>query len=256
MEKVLCLYKPVGPSPLQVIHAFRQKNPEYRNVPLGYAGRLDPMAKGILLVLVGDENKKRKIYEDLPKEYSFRAVFGIATDTYDVMGRIIHTNQTLPINVKEKIQEVLPSFFGIYMQEYPPYSSRTVQGKPLYYWARENKLTEIVIPKKQVEIFSLKLESVSEITCTQLVEKAKKAIVSASGDFRQKEILNDWDLFLEKNNNNSFPIAQLSLHCSSGTYVRQIIYELALHLRTHAIALEITRTKVKDFSLEDAISFV
>ena len=63
-KKVLNLYKPQGVTPLELIDRFRQKHPEYKDEKLGYAGRLDPMAEGILLVLVGDENKKRKTYED------------------------------------------------------------------------------------------------------------------------------------------------------------------------------------------------
>jgi len=52
-----------------------------------YAGRLDPMAHGVLVLLVGEENKKREKYEKFVKEYLFQCIFGVATDTYDILGR-------------------------------------------------------------------------------------------------------------------------------------------------------------------------
>ena len=67
-KKVLNVYKPLRKSPLETIELFRQKNPEYQNIKLGYAGRLDPMAEGVLLILVGEELKSQKTYWSLDKE--------------------------------------------------------------------------------------------------------------------------------------------------------------------------------------------
>ena len=58
MKKILKLYKKEGETPLEAIERFRRKNPEYRNEKMTYAGRLDPMAEGVLLVLAGNECKK------------------------------------------------------------------------------------------------------------------------------------------------------------------------------------------------------
>ena len=63
MQKVLLLKKKVGETPLEIISEFKKNNLEYQNQKLGYAGRLDPMAEGLLLVLIGEECKKRKEYE-------------------------------------------------------------------------------------------------------------------------------------------------------------------------------------------------
>src|SRR3989344_5566750 len=86
MKKVISLYKPVGKTPLQCIRAFQSKFPEYKNVTLSYAGRLDPMAEGLLLILVAAENEKRSIYQDMDKTYDFTVLFGITTDSYDLLG--------------------------------------------------------------------------------------------------------------------------------------------------------------------------
>ena len=86
MKNVINLYKPVGLSPLQVIEKFRLKHREYGKVKLGYAGRLDPMAEGVLMVLVGDENKKIRDYLKFDKEYRAEILIGLKSDSCDVLG--------------------------------------------------------------------------------------------------------------------------------------------------------------------------
>ena len=88
MKNVLNLYKQVGITPLQLIKKFVRSNPEYKDEKLGYAGRLDPMAEGVMIILVGDENKKREKYLDLNKKYEVGILFGVSTDTHDVLGLI------------------------------------------------------------------------------------------------------------------------------------------------------------------------
>ena len=147
MKKVLELYKPIGKTPLQTIEEYKIKHPELTGIKLAYAGRLDPMAEGLLLVLVGDECKKRKEYEKLPKTYEFEVLFGISTDTFDVMGKIVKISKIIPQEdllhgsgeyQKSKINELIKKYQGKMLQEYPPYSSPRVNGKPLFWWAREN----------------------------------------------------------------------------------------------------------------------
>ena len=65
LKPFILLNKAIGETPLELILKFKRKNPEYENEKIAYAGRLDPMADGLLLLLLGEENKKRKSYEDL-----------------------------------------------------------------------------------------------------------------------------------------------------------------------------------------------
>jgi tRNA pseudouridine55 synthase len=69
MEQVITVNKPIGLTPLQAVTQFRKKFPLYASEKIGYAGRLDPMAEGLLLLLVGDNNKTKEQYEQLDKEY-------------------------------------------------------------------------------------------------------------------------------------------------------------------------------------------
>ena len=162
MQSHILLNKPQGLTPLQAITAFKKQHPLYQKEKLSFAGRLDPMAEGLLLVLVGNENKKRREYEELPKTYQFELLLGISTDTYDCLGRIEKV-QAVIIPEQKEIEKIFSIFKGTRTQPYPPFSSKTVNGKPLYYWARKNKIGEITIPMKEITITSLTLNSTSLI---------------------------------------------------------------------------------------------
>ncbi|MDX1535908.1 MAG: hypothetical protein R3346_04075, partial [Candidatus Spechtbacterales bacterium] len=81
IKDVLNIYKPLGFTPLQAIEQYREINPEYSNVKMGYAGRLDPLAEGVLIVPTGETLKKQKEYMDLDKKYTAKILFGFSTDT-------------------------------------------------------------------------------------------------------------------------------------------------------------------------------
>ena len=68
-NQVISIFKPLGLTSYQAIKLFKQKHPQYADEKISPAGRLDPMAEGILLLLLGEENKKRNEYEKLEKEY-------------------------------------------------------------------------------------------------------------------------------------------------------------------------------------------
>jgi tRNA U55 pseudouridine synthase TruB len=66
-QKTACVYKPQGATPLDAVTMFKARHPEYAGSTVSYAGRLDPMAEGLLILLIGDENRNRKHYERLRK---------------------------------------------------------------------------------------------------------------------------------------------------------------------------------------------
>src|SRR3989338_4911372 len=92
MKGIIILNKKEGETPLAALEAFRRKNKEYANTKLTYAGRLDPMASGLLLLLAGEEIKNKEKYLNLDKEYEFEILFGFQTDTYDILGKITKTH--------------------------------------------------------------------------------------------------------------------------------------------------------------------
>jgi tRNA U55 pseudouridine synthase TruB len=71
LKKVIVLNKKEGETPLEALEAFRAKNKKYKDMKMTYAGRLDPLVSGLLLVLAGDARKEKEKYLGLTKEYEF-----------------------------------------------------------------------------------------------------------------------------------------------------------------------------------------
>lgn len=252
MKKVIPVYKPVGLTPLQAIQQYKKNFPEYQNQILSYAGRLDPMAKGLLLLLVGEENKNREQYLNLQKTYEFKVLLGIATDTYDILGHI--TNIKPPSqDIQQLITPILKNYKGPYIQAFPPYSSAPVNGKPLFYWAREGKLNEIKIPQKEITVSKLILQQVEMMHKTQLEKVIFQNLKKIKGDFRQESIIVSWQEFFLKSTTINFPVASFNIVCSSGTYVRSIAHNIGKDLGSFGLALQIKRIKIGNFLLKDAV---
>lgn len=268
-EEVIKVYKKCGETPLECINSLKYNNPELRFLPMTYAGRLDPLAEGLLLILAGDECHKKDDYLALSKEYEVEVLFGFATDTYDVMGKIVNDaslkllfkrssdllaeffgklGQTiLNSNSNSALEEAIFSFVGNINQSYPIYSSRTVKGKPLWQWAREGRLGEIEIPSHIVKVESIDIINTTQIKGGELLSKIKNKISSVKGDFRQEEILSIWEDKLKDKEGEEYPVLKLKISCGSGVYVRGIADELGKKLGTPSLALSIVRTKIGEY---------
>ncbi|HRN95881.1 MAG TPA: hypothetical protein PLD54_00365 [Candidatus Levybacteria bacterium] len=248
---VLSVYKPVGITPLEALERLRHKIPTLQKEKLAYAGRLDPMAEGVLLVLVGDECKKRDLYQKLPKSYEVTGVFGISTDTYDALG-MIQRVQTAPLtDIHKTIQTLLPSYICTFDQPYPPYSSARVNGKPLFYWAREGKIDTITIPSKHIEITQIQITDHGEFSGSELVSLVQDKINNVSGDFRQQEILETWRKQVPIK--TTFPFITFTINSSHGAYMRSLIHDMGEKSQTGAIALHIKRLSVGNYHVDEAL---
>lgn len=120
---------------------------------VGHTGTLDPLATGVLVLCIGDYTKFVSKITNHDKEYLATIQFGINTDTLDITGNVLRSNDEVPS--KELLERVLPKFIGKQSQEVPIYSAKKIQGKKLYEYAREGK--EVELPKQEIEIYDLKL---------------------------------------------------------------------------------------------------
>lgn len=77
MPTTALIYKHIGETPLEALERFRREQGIAADVPMTYAGRLDPMAEGLLLILLGEECKNKEKYLGLDKEYEVEVLFGI-----------------------------------------------------------------------------------------------------------------------------------------------------------------------------------
>ncbi len=257
-DKVIKVYKKCGETPLHCINTLKKDNEELRFLPMTYAGRLDPLAEGVLLILTGDECMKKDEYLNLPKEYEVDVLFGFATDTYDVMGKVKSEYQDIghqgPLPLPESLvletKEILSQFIGRIKQKYPVYSSRTVKGQPLFKWARDGKLNEIEIPTHDVFVESIEILGQGFIEGGLLFSDIQEKILKVTGDFRQKEIISIWRENLKDSTKELYPFVKLKISCGSGVYVRGLAHEIGEKLKVPALALKIVRTKVGGYFLE------
>lgn len=250
-DNLVCLYKKIGETPLDTITRYKQQHTREQD-KLSFAGRLDPMAEGLLLVLVNEENKKRKTYESLAKTYECSFITGFATDTYDLLGKVTdQTNTTLDlIEIKKQIEEIVHRLPGEKNMPYPPYSSYHIQGKPLFYLARIGKLPPI-LPTKQVTIYQAQLLKYDLIRKEDLAQEIKSRIALVQGNFRQEEILELWEKTLEQSIQDELLLTHVIITCSSGTYIRQIVQTIGDMLTIPTVTFSIKRTAIGHYSLAD-----
>lgn len=249
IKKVVVVDKREGETPLSALERFRAKNKGYKDLPMTYAGRLDPMASGVLVLLVGEKTKEKDKYLALDKEYEFEVLFGFATDTYDILGKVQHydiINNVIMSELAERVKNNLKYFTGKFVQKYPMYSSKTVAGKPLFAYARSGQ--EVEAPEREVYVKSLKIVKIRKMNNKQLLKNIETRINKVSGDFRQKEILKIWQKKLNSGHSVS-TIASFKIKCSSGTYVRSIANALGEKLKIPALAFSIKRTRVGRYKI-------
>jgi tRNA pseudouridine(55) synthase len=246
--------KTVGETPLEALERYRRQHPELSGVPLAYAGRLDPMASGTLLVLIGDECKQQQAYHKLDKAYEFEVLFGVTSDTADVLGRLTWGAGT-PLVVATSLERITRSLCKRTISlPYPVFSSRTVRGKPLFLWALEGRLNEIEIPEATTTIHQLRLTRLTTMSGGAVADEAIKKIAKVTPvtaptkalgeDFRRKDVLADWDRFKTEHRDELFTIATFSCIASSGTYMRSLATYIGRALGVPALAYAIHRSAI------------
>ena len=241
MRNVIEVYKNIGETPLEAVRRFKRENREYADEKMTYAGRLDPMAEGLLVLLAGSAVYEKESYTELDKTYEFDVLLGVSTDTGDVLGIIQNVN-SFSFD-EDKFVSSLKTFEGVQIQEYPMYSSKTVDGMPLWKNARDGWKLEN-IPTHEIEIYTLGYLSYIDISAPQVLSSVLGRIDMIKGDFRQEEIKNSW----EKNLNKArvFTVVKVRASVSSGTYIRVLAESIGKKLGIPALAFSIKRTSIGD----------
>lgn len=132
VEGLLLVNKPPGMTSHDVVEIVRRKLGVRR---IGHTGTLDPMAQGLLILLVGAATRHQRAFQAHDKAYEARLRLGTQTDTGDAAGKPVRT-APIPALDPRRVAEVLASFQGPLIQTPPAYSAVKVQGRPAYWWAR------------------------------------------------------------------------------------------------------------------------
>jgi len=253
LPSYLTIEKAVGETPLVALERLRTRANISKDIPLAYAGRLDPMASGKLLILVGDTCKVQEQYHNLDKEYEFEILLDVHSDTSDVLG-IISSNRKMEALDEDTIREIVHSLRGDITLPYPHYSSKTVRGKPLHTWTLEGRLSEIEIPTKKSTIHKLTYLGSKTLTASELYRTVKEKIETIppvtderkalGADFRRVDVRAGWKSLYESNPHTDFHLLRFRCIASSGTYMRSLAEVIGEKLGTKALTYSIHRTKI------------
>lgn len=183
---------------------------------IGHAGTLDPEVTGVLPIAIGQATKLIELMHTRPKKYQGTGLFGYATDSYDIDGKVLKEKRLVIPFTAEEIQRGMNTFKGKIEQVPPIYSAVKVNGKHLYEYAREG--IKVERPKRQVEIF-------------------------------QYDLLNDPSFDKEKGQ-ESF---DFEITCSKGTYVRSLVNDLGEKLDEPAVMTYLRRVASSGFDISQAV---
>lgn len=150
MDKILLIDKPSGISSFDVIRRLRNKIGMQR---MGYAGTLDPLATGLLIIGIGDATKNLDNYVSLSKEYEVLIEFGKNSTTYDADGEI--SNGVLRGVDRKEFENVLKNFIGEILQMPPIFSAKKIKGVRAYDLARKGK--EVKLEPKSIKIYKIEI---------------------------------------------------------------------------------------------------
>lgn len=218
------------------------------DVPMTYAGRLDPMAEGLVVFLCGSMRYKKDHFLKLSKTYSVEFILGIETDTYDVLGLVQQVSNPSHYTNSE-LEHVIQSFqpIGSFDQSFPPFSSRKVFGKPLFHHALDGN-DQIPKQSHNVTIVSYSPVHQQSIHRDQLLNSIIDDVQKVSGVFRQEQIVVSWKDIQEKLP-PELTVYSLDIECSSGFYVRQWVYDVGAFLGNNAVTFSIIRGTIGIFTM-------
>lgn len=257
------LNKPIGLTSNEFIfHLKREKTIKDKAC---YCGRLDPMARGKMLILEGNECKQMNNYLKNDKTYEFIIVFGMSTDTDDIMGLFENSSSSNNFSLlkqenayKLKLQNAIQKTQHKEYQKYHKYSSFVLRKdgkrKPLWEWEKMNQLRENEIPGKKIKIYELQEIIKYNTDLNNLLIHWNNLIknVNKKHNFRQEEIITQYESLIEqvqeqnkiRKENMKVLCVKYKIKVSSGFYVRQFICDIKREMDFPLLVYDINRVSL------------
>lgn len=211
MNGLLLIDKPGGCTSHDVVNRMRRATGEQS---IGHLGTLDPMATGLLPLLLGKWTRLAKFYGSLAKTYTGVIRFGFATETFDAEGKPMGSLRRPSMRLDD-VRRLADGFLGESLQMPPAYSAKKINGKPAYEYARAGEQPELQPVPVTVKLF--------------VIESLRtNADGTADAAFR--------------------------MEISSGGYVRSVAHEMGRKAFCGAHLAELRRVAVGGFSIESALS--
>jgi tRNA pseudouridine(55) synthase len=245
MDMNAIVIKSAGYTMNQLIDEYK-KTCDPRITKICFAGRLDPMARGNVLLLFNDECKKVEKYNMMKKTYEFKIIIGLQTDSDDPMGIIQNIQSDMNI---EEINNIALSLnkminIGAFNQKFHIYSSKCVNGLPMWHYVKNKiNLIEEEIPQHLVSIYNYEIGLLEQYDYLEWKDSIINQIntIDIKCDFNQKYIINQWNQINKFKQLYAIPI---KLNVSTGFYVRQFVRDLSQIIKVPLLTYDINRTKL------------
>ena len=259
-----------------------------RNLKVGHAGTLDPLATGVLLVCIGKATKLSEEFQKAPKQYLAGVTFGATTASYD-LEKEVDTRYPLDGVSEETLRGVLPGFIGEQNQVAPLFSAKSVDGVRVYELARKRYKAglpveeEGILQASRISIYDLKVVAFSDaaggtgeagdgtpserhatlgsvrggdpsqmggmsVEDANRVGGSGRPGNSASNDSNASNRINVASV------PEGLPQAEILVDCSKGTYIRALARDLGEALDSGAFLHSLRRTRNGGFTVEHALS--
>lgn len=233
--------KKYAETPLESIERLRQSL-NYDQSKMTYAGRLDPLATGLLIILSGEDVHRKEEFLQLDKVYEISLAFGFSTDTGDLLGLLTDIDFTK----KPDFADIIKTIESIKEWTYPKFSSKTIDGHPLHSLVKKNREVK---PPIRVMNFSITESNISTLPAQQLFKKQQESL-QVKGDFRQSKIKENWLSRADEFNIQDIDILNLTILATSGTYMRSIPEIINKYFDLPSTIIAIHRTKVGHYHLD------
>ena len=221
-----------------------------KNLKVGHAGTLDPLATGILLVCIGPATKRAEELQRSAKQYLAGVTFGATTPSYD-LEKEIDAEYSLDGVSREALESVLPRFVGEQEQVAPLFSAKSVDGVRAYELARkmyrEHLRTGAEFNHEQSELLSRQQINIYSMSLMDWLDEPAPSEPAGQEDRVGR-------IHVADISGRRLPTAMIQVDCSKGTYIRALARDLGEALGSGAFLSSLRRTKNGGFSIEDAIS--
>ncbi|MBQ2171694.1 MAG: tRNA pseudouridine(55) synthase [Bacteroidales bacterium] len=261
---VLAVDKPYRWTSADVIRKLKYaaiRHFQKKNLKVGHAGTLDPLATGVLLVCIGPACKRAQELQDHDKEYIARIRFGATTPSYDLEKEV---DRTFPYKhiTRADVEAALPAFLGEQEQVAPLFSAKSVDGVRAYELARKMYKAQrsgSVAPgsDRESQFDAAALETlhrskinISELELLDFIETSRSEAESPGSALSTASSR----INVADTSALGLPEAVIRIACSKGTYIRAFARDLGEALGSGAHLSGLIRSRSGDFRVEDALS--
>ena len=230
-----------------------------KNLKVGHAGTLDPLATGVLIVCIGNACKNAEKLQASAKEYVAGVCFGATTPSYDLEKEV---DRYFPLDgvSEESVRGILPSFIGEQDQIAPLFSAKQVDGVRAYELARKLFRQGKTLDEAAAELLRVGRINISDMELLSYADGSLRSGADSDGSSAEGAgvTVNTTSGASGRINvaqiPQGLPVATIRVACSKGTYIRALARDLGEKLGSGAFLGSLQRSASGSFRVEDALS--